>query len=221
MTTKISCSSYCFPPEIIQQAIWLSFRFALSFREVEDLLAERGVLVFYETVRLWVNPFGPRIEPTRAAEGQSQRRDNAYPATPAIWSMAKTARTLMTKANADQLKAPVSKAGGKPAAQDNLKSLPLPKVEKKLGASPDGLTQAEVQKQLSQYGPNEVEEKKTNEVLKFLTYFWGPIPWMIEAAVILSAELTGSVSKFLRAASHARNFCRPVWRCRALSACLQ
>jgi len=39
----------------------------------------------------------------------------------------------------------------------------------------------------AQYGPNEIEEKKTNPFLKFLSYFWGPIPWMIEAAVILSA----------------------------------
>ena len=69
----------------------------------------------------------------------------------------------------------------------DLKSLPLAEVEKKLGSSPDGLTQAEAQKRLTQYGPNEIEEKKTNEFLKFLTYFWGPIPWMIEGAVILSA----------------------------------
>ena len=60
-------------------------------------------------------------------------------------------------------------------------------MEKKLGSSPDGLTQAEAQKRLTQYGPNEIEEKKTNPFLKFLTYFWGPIPWMIEVAVILSA----------------------------------
>ena len=63
----------------------------------------------------------------------------------------------------------------------------MPEVEKKLGSSPDGLSQAEAQKRLTQYGPNEIEEKKTNPFLKFLTYFWGPIPWMIEAAVILSA----------------------------------
>ena len=62
----------------------------------------------------------------------------------------------------------------------------MPEVEKQLGSSPDGLTQAEAQKRLTQYGPNEIEEKKTNPYLKFLTYFWGPIPWMIEAAVILS-----------------------------------
>jgi H+-transporting ATPase len=64
--------------------------------------------------------------------------------------------------------------------------MPLPDVEKELGASPNGLSQAEAQKRLTQYGPNELKEKKTNKLLKFLTYFWGPIPWMIEAAVVLS-----------------------------------
>ena len=74
----------------------------------------------------------------------------------------------------------------KPVAQDELKTLPMPEVEKRLGSSPDGLTQAEAAKRLTQYGPNEIEEEKTNVLLKFLSYFWGPIPWMIEAAVILS-----------------------------------
>ncbi len=68
-----------------------------------------------------------------------------------------------------------------------MRSLPLPDVEKLLGSSPDGLTRAEAQRRLSQYGPNEIEEKQTNPILAFLTYFWGPIPWMIEAAVVLSA----------------------------------
>ena len=62
----------------------------------------------------------------------------------------------------------------------------MPELMKKLGASADGLTQAEAVKRQAQYGPNQIEEKKTNEYLKFLSYFWGPIPWMIEAAVILS-----------------------------------
>ena len=39
---------------------------------------------------------------------------------------------------------------------------------------------------MAQYGPNEIAEHKTNALLKFLTYFWGPIPWMIEIAVVLS-----------------------------------
>ena len=91
------------------------------------------------------------------------------------------------KANTDRPQAPGLKSGATPTARDDLKTLPMPELQAKLGWSPDGLTQAEVQKRLSQYGPNEIEEKKTNPLLKFLTYFWGPIPWMIEAAVILSA----------------------------------
>jgi H+-transporting ATPase len=87
------------------------------------------------------------------------------------------------KTSTDQLKTPESK----PDAKEDLKSLPMPELMKKLGSSPDGLSQAEATKRLTQYGPNEIEEKKTNMFLKFLTYFWGPIPWMIEAAVILSA----------------------------------
>ena len=50
---KISYTGYRFPPEIIHQAIWLYLRFTLSLRDVEDLLAERGVAVSYETVRRW------------------------------------------------------------------------------------------------------------------------------------------------------------------------
>jgi putative transposase len=58
---KISYARYRFPPEIIDQAIWLYLRFTLNLRDVEDLLAERGVAVSYETVRRWVNHFGPMI----------------------------------------------------------------------------------------------------------------------------------------------------------------
>ncbi len=84
------------------------------------------------------------------------------------------------------MKANADKPESKPDAKDDLKSLPLAEVEKRLGSSPDGLSQAEAQKRLTQYGPNEIKEEKTNPILKFLTYFWGPIPWMIEVAVILS-----------------------------------
>ena len=70
--------------------------------------------------------------------------------------------------------------------EDDLKSLPMSELQAKLGSSPEGLSQAEAQKRLTQYGYNEIAEKKVNPFLKFLTYFWGPIPWMIEIAVILS-----------------------------------
>ena len=61
MMTKISYAGFRFPPEVIQQSIWLYLRFMLSFRDVEDLLAERGISLSYETVRRWVNQFGPTL----------------------------------------------------------------------------------------------------------------------------------------------------------------
>ena len=81
---------------------------------------------------------------------------------------------------------PNSDLGSNQDLKDDLKTLPMAEVEKKLGSSPDGLSQAEAQKRLKQYGPNEIEEKKTNALLKLLSYFWGPIPWMIEVAIVLS-----------------------------------
>jgi putative transposase len=76
--TKISYAGYRFPPEIIQQAVWLYVRFTLSFRDVEDLLAERGIMVSYETVRRWVNHFGPKI----AADLRKRR-----PKPPTTWHL--------------------------------------------------------------------------------------------------------------------------------------
>jgi len=70
---------------------------------------------------------------------------------------------------------------------EDLKSLPMQELQANLGSSQAGLTQAEAQRRLTQYGYNEISEKKVNPLIKFLSYFWGPIPWMIEAAVILSA----------------------------------
>ena len=56
-------------------------------------------------------------------------------------------------------------------------------------SNPDGLTSEEAERRLAQYGPNEIAENKVNPAVKFLSYFWGPIPWMIEAAAILSAVI--------------------------------
>ncbi len=50
---ELSYHGYRFPPEIISHAVWLYYRFCLSFRDVEDLLAQRGILVSYETIRQW------------------------------------------------------------------------------------------------------------------------------------------------------------------------
>jgi H+-transporting ATPase len=85
---------------------------------------------------------------------------------------------------------PGSKSGSAPGeksdAQKNLKAIPMAELQTKLGSTPNGLSQDEAKKRLTQYGPNEIPEKKENPYLKFLAYFWGPIPWMIEGAVILS-----------------------------------
>ena len=54
----ISYSRHRFPPAIIQHAVWLYFRFTLSYRDIEDLLAEQGIDVSYETVRRWALKFG-------------------------------------------------------------------------------------------------------------------------------------------------------------------
>ncbi|MGO9946094.1 MAG: cation-transporting P-type ATPase, partial [Steroidobacteraceae bacterium] len=80
-----------------------------------------------------------------------------------------------TKAPEARPKAPASKSVSKSDPKDDLKSLPIPEVEKKLESSPKGLSQAEAQKRLAQYGPNQITEKKTNVFLKFLSYFWGPV----------------------------------------------
>ena len=68
----ISYARHQFPPVIIQHAVWLYVRFTLSYRDVEDLLAERGLEVLYETVRRWVLKFGP-------AMGRRLRQGRARP----------------------------------------------------------------------------------------------------------------------------------------------
>jgi putative transposase len=58
---EISYRRHRFPPVVIQHAVWLYLRFTLSYRDVEELLAERGLDVSYESVRSWVLKFGPMI----------------------------------------------------------------------------------------------------------------------------------------------------------------
>ena len=58
---EISFKRHRFPPDVIRYAVWLYFRFTMSLRDVEDLLAERGIDESYETVRCWANKFGPAI----------------------------------------------------------------------------------------------------------------------------------------------------------------
>ena len=79
--TSLCYRRHRFPPEIIQHAIWLYLRFTLSYRDVEELLAERGLDISYETVRRWVLKFGPsiarRVAPSAPSAEQflASRRD--------------------------------------------------------------------------------------------------------------------------------------------------
>src|SRR5260370_19196373 len=56
-----SCARHRFPSDVIRHAVWLYLRFTLSYRDVEDLLAERGFEISNETIRRWVQKFGPAI----------------------------------------------------------------------------------------------------------------------------------------------------------------
>src|SRR6201984_1410365 len=58
---ELSYHRHRFPPVVIQHAVWLYLRFTLSYRDVEDLLAERGLEISYATIRSWVRKFGPVI----------------------------------------------------------------------------------------------------------------------------------------------------------------
>jgi H+-transporting ATPase len=75
------------------------------------------------------------------------------------------------------------------ATKESLKDLPLAELMKHLDTSGHGLAKEEAQYRLEKYGYNEIEEKKESPILKFLSYFWGPIPIMIIIAAILSAVL--------------------------------
>jgi H+-transporting ATPase len=75
------------------------------------------------------------------------------------------------------------------AGEKALKDLPVTELLQRLGATANGLSKAEAQQRLEKYGYNEIEEKKENPLLKFLSYFWGPIPVMIIIAAVLSAVL--------------------------------
>jgi len=74
---SLSYRGYRFPPQIISHAVWLYHRFSLSFRDVEDPLAQRGVVVSYETIRQWCERFGPRYAAT-ARRRQGRLGDTWY-----------------------------------------------------------------------------------------------------------------------------------------------
>jgi hypothetical protein len=89
----ISFARHQFPPAVIRHAVWLCIRFTLSYRDVEELLAERGLEVSYETVRRWVLKFGPlfarelrrrRSRPTAPRERDRSQHDAAIARTKTV-----------------------------------------------------------------------------------------------------------------------------------------
>jgi H+-transporting ATPase len=76
-----------------------------------------------------------------------------------------------------------------PLSTEDAKKATVDETLSRLSATTEGLSSSEAQNRLQQYGPNEIPEKKESPLLKFLSYFWGPIPWMIEAAIIMSAVI--------------------------------
>ena len=90
--------------------------------------------------------------------------------------MTATAETTSPETAADPNKADLNKAG-------------LDTVYAQLGTSAKGLTSAEAKERLAKYGRNELVDKQISDLQRFLRYFWGPIPWMIELAAILSAVI--------------------------------
>ena len=85
--------------------------------------------------------------------------------------------------------APDTGGGAAPGQDGDLTSMPVADLQRRLGFSADGLTGEEARSRLAQYGPNEIAVATANPLLAFLRYFWGPIAWMIEVAVVLSAVL--------------------------------
>ena len=82
MSQPPSYRGYRFPPEIISHPVWLYFRFGLIFRDVEDLLAERGVSVTYESIRQWCLTFGldyaRRLRRRRGRMGDTWHLDEVF-----------------------------------------------------------------------------------------------------------------------------------------------
>jgi putative transposase len=80
MTSRFpSYRGYRFPPEIVSHVVWLYHRFCLSFRDAEDLLAQRGIIVSYEAIRHWCRTFARSMR-ARCSD------DAAGWATPGIWT---------------------------------------------------------------------------------------------------------------------------------------
>jgi H+-transporting ATPase len=84
-----------------------------------------------------------------------------------------------------------------PNVKDDLQSHSIRKLQANLGSSLGGHSQAEAQNRLTQYGLKGIEEQEGNRSLKMLASFWGPISWVVEAVVILSAVVRHRPALFI------------------------
>ena len=119
---NISYAQYRFPPVIIQHAVWLYFRFPLSYRDVEDLLAERGIDVSYETVRRWALKFGQayarRLRTTRPRPDARWHLDEVFvsiDSVPQIHSLGVVASRRRCRARALRRSGLPARENGAPA----------------------------------------------------------------------------------------------------------
>jgi putative transposase len=81
-TTAPNYKGYRFPPEIIGHCVWLYFRFSLSFRDVEEIMAKRGVVLTYETIRQWCLKLGQQyaneLKHRRSQPGDKWHLDEVF-----------------------------------------------------------------------------------------------------------------------------------------------
>ena len=136
---SVSYKRHRFPPEVIRQVVWLYFKFTLSLRDVEEILAERGIDVSYETARCWAEKFGSSI----AANIRSTR-----PRPASVWHLDEMVfringrRMLMWRAvdaEGEVLDVLVQKRRNKRAAQRLLR-----KLLRKQGYAPDEIVTDEL-----------------------------------------------------------------------------
>ena len=130
---------------------------------------------------------GPIPEAKTESKTESKQETQARPkpdAKTATKPDIKTGKPKSKKKGQSSGKGTTSQSDGQ-----KLKDLPLAEVQKQLSSSADGLNKTEAQTRLEKYGYNELTEKKNSAILKFLSYFWGPIPIMIMVAAVLSAVL--------------------------------
>src|SRR5918993_859569 len=81
----LSYSGYRFPRDIIQRAVWMYLRFTLSFLDVEELLAERGIVVTYESIRRWVLNFGPASHEGCGPDASSRTAAGTWTRCSFVW----------------------------------------------------------------------------------------------------------------------------------------